>query len=183
MSSLEWTAYSVTRDRLKQMADDGVFMAVGDADTLRGISADSIVGRFSPKPVPHRTGGNQGESSIPLPGIVVSWIGHHRPENAGDNDHDIGTISMLVQIVDRTDRSYDNNMESYMRWQNDIREVLQANPYRVQSRNLGEIYFVHVTEKVGPDARAYVLDEARLVMQVSLKTRTRRDINVVNYDT
>lgn len=183
MSSLEWVGYSVTRDRIKKMAEDGLFKAIGETDTLRGISPESVVGRFRPSLGENRGSGNQGESVIPLPGIIISWLGHTRPPNAGNNDYDDGVITMLVQVVDRLDRSADNNIESYMRWMVDIRETLQLNPYRDLCRNLGEIYLVHVTESVGPDQRAYILDEARLVNQVSLFTRARRDIGVKNYDT
>lgn len=183
MSSLEWIGYSVTRDRIQKMAEDGLFKAIGETDTLRGIVPESVVGRFRPSVGENRGSGDQGENTIPLPGIVISWLGHSRPPNAGNNDYDDGIITMLVQVVDRLDRSYDNNIESYMRWMVDIRETLQLNPYRDLCRNLGEIYLVHVTESVGPDQRAYILDEARLVNQVSLFTRARRDIGVKNYDT
>lgn len=183
MSSLEWTAYSITRDTLKQMAREGVFTSIGDEDTLRGISEEAIIGRFQPKPKEERGTGNQGESRYSLPGIHIAWVGHDRPESAGEIDFDDGIITMLVQIVDRLDRSEDNNIESYMRWQTDIREWLQKNPYRDLSKNIGEIYFVHVTETVSLDNRSFIADEARLVQTVKLFTRSRRDIGVRNYDT
>ena len=182
MSSLEWTAYRVTRDQLKAMARDQIFTAVGE-DKIRGIDEGAVVGKFRPQASQERGSGDQGEYMLPNPGIVLSWIGHNRPVNAGENCFDDGMITMLIQVVDRLDRSLDANIESYMRWMADIREWLQANPYRDQSRNLGEIYLVHVTDYVSPDQRAYILDEARLVMTVALYTRTRRDTGVRNYDT
>jgi len=181
MSSLEFTAYSITRDTLKQMAREGMFVGIG-TDTLRGISEEAIIGRFRPKPMPERSGGNR-ESNYPLPGIHLTWLGHHRPESAGEIDFDDGVITMLVQTIDELDRSEDDNIESYMRWQTDIREWMQGNPYRDLSPNLGEIYFVHVTESTAPEHQAFLMDEARLVLTAKLFTRSRRDSGVRNYDT
>ena len=67
MSSLEYTAYSVTRDTLKQMAREGIFTGIG-SDTLRGISEEAIIGRFRPKIQPER-GSGQRETNYPLPGM------------------------------------------------------------------------------------------------------------------
>ena len=181
MSSLEYTAYSITRDTLKTMAKKGVFVGIG-LDTLRGISEEAIIGRFRPKPMSERSGGNS-ERNYPLPGIHITWMGHNRPESAGEVDYDDGIITMLIQTIDALDRSEDNNIESYMRWQTDIREWLQENPYRDLSPNLGEIYFVHVTEYTAPEHQEFLLDEARLVLTIKLFTRSRRDSGVRNYDT
>ena len=161
------------------MARDGIFVSIGDTDTLRGIDEEAIVGLFRPKVAEQ----NQGEAMNPLPGIHLTWLGHNRPESAGEIDFDDGIITMLVQIVDRMDRSDDNNVESYMRWQTDIREWLQKNPYRDLSKNLGEIYFVHVTDTVSPENQAFISNEARLVQTIKLFTRSRRDIEVSNYGT
>ena len=181
-TSLEFVAYKTTRDRLRAMADDGIFTAIGE-DTLQGITSEAIVGRFAPKLKQERSGGDQGESNLPLPGIIIAWVGHNRPESAGEIDMDDGIITMLIQVVDRLDRSSDNNIESYMRWLTDIREWAQYNPYRVLSPHLGEIYFVHMTETVAPEHQPFLADEARLVLTVKLFTRSRRDISVRNYDT
>ena len=105
------------------------------------------------------------------------------PESAGEIDFDDGVITMLVQIIDRLDRSLDNNAESYLRWQLDIREWLHKNPYRDLSKNIGEIYFVHVSDAAAPEYRAFIMDECRLASTIKLFTRCRRDIEVRNYDT
>lgn len=174
-TSLEWIAYRTTRDSLRKLADAGVFQAIGD-DQIRGVNAAGVVGRFAPKIKEERGQSDQGESNLPLPGILITWLGHKRPETAGEMNYDDGVITMLIQIVDRLDRSPgDTGIESYMRWQVDIRETLQRNPYREQCRLQGDAYFVHVTESVSADNRAYILDEARLVLQLSIFTRSRRD--------
>lgn len=182
-TSLEWVAYRTTRDVLRSMADDGVFQPVGE-DSIRGINAAGIVGRFAPKIQPERGNGEFGESNLPLPGLLITWIGHRRPETAGEIDSDDGVISMLIQLVDRLDRTPgDTGIESYMRWLSDVRERLQANPYRSQGMYQGDMYFVHVTESVSADNRAYIQDEARLVLQLSIFTRSRRDIGVKPHGT
>lgn len=181
MSSLEFTAYRVTRDTLKQMAREGVFVGIGE-DTLRGISEEAIIGRFRPKIQPERGSGKR-ETNYPLPGIHITWMGNNRPPSAGEIDFDDGIITMLIQTIDSLDSTEDNNIESYMRWQTDIREWLQGNPYRDLSPNLGEIYFVHVTESVAPEHQPFLVDEARLVLNVQLFNRARRDSGVRNYDT
>jgi len=182
-TSLEWLAYRTTRDTLRSMAERNIFQPVG-GDTLRGINAAGIVGRFAPKIQPERGDGEYGESNLPLPGILITWLGHKRPETAGEIDSDDGIISMLIQLVDRLSRSPgDDGIESYMRWMADIREHLQANPYRSQGMYQGDIYFVHVTDSVSADNRAYIQDEARLVLQLSLFTRSRRDTGVKPHGT
>ena len=163
------------------MARKGVFIGIG-SDTLRGISEEAIIGRFRPKVQPER-GSGQRETNYPLPGIHITWMGHNRPESAGEVDYDDGIITMLVQTIDSLDSTEDNNIESYMRWQTDIREWLQVNPYRDLSPRIGEVYFVHVTESVAPENQAFLMDEARFVLTVKLFTRSRRDIGGRNYDT
>jgi hypothetical protein len=157
------------------MAEDGMFQPIGD-DTIKGISPAGIVGRFAPRIQEERGQSSQGESNLPLPGILISWLGHNRPETAGEVDRDDGQITMLIQLVDRLDRTPgDTGLESYFRWLVDIREALQENPYRSLCNQNGEIYLVHVSEKIAPDNRAYLNDEARLALQINLFTRTRRD--------
>lgn len=182
MSSLEFVAYATTRDTLKRMADEGIFVAIGDVDTLPGICSEAVIARFRPAIMPERGGGDQGESNIPLPGIIITWAGHNRPETAGENDLDDGVITMIIQIVDRLDRSEDDNIESYFRWMTDIREHLQRNPYRSLCQRLGDIYLAHMTDSVEPENRHFLMDEARLVSTLKLFTRSRRDTGVVNYD-
>ncbi len=109
--------------------------------------------------------GRQGESNLPLPGIVVVYAGVRMPPSAGENDYDDGVMTLLVQIVDRLDYSNDNNIESYLRWQTDIRESLQKNPYRDLDSYNGNIYLVHVSDEASPDNRAFLFNEARLVSQ------------------
>lgn len=182
-TSLEYVAYGTTIDILKDMAERGVFQAVGN-DTIKGVDPAGVVGRVAPKIQPHRGDGESGESNLPLPGILVTWLGHKRPETAGEIDTDDGIITMLIQVVDRLDRTPgDTGIESYMRWLSDIRENLQANPYRSKGMYVGDIYFVHVTESVSADNRAYIQDEARLVLSLSLFTRSRRDTGVKPHGT
>jgi len=183
MSSLEFVAYRTTRDTLRKMAVDNVFQAVG-SDNLRGICPEAVTGRFAQRRAEERGQSDRGETNLVLPGILVTWAGHNRPESAGEIDYDDGIITMLIQIVDTFDRNEDNDssIESYMRWLTDIREGLQANPYRNLDQHLGDIYLVHVKETVAPEFRSYVVDEARLVLTLSLFTRTRRDIGVKNHD-
>jgi len=181
--SLEWIAYRITRDSIRKMADEGVFQAIGE-DTLRGVNSAGVVGRFAPRIKEERGQGDQGESNLPLPGILITWLGHKRPETAGEMDYDDGVISMLIQVVDRLDRTPgDTGIESYMQWLTDIRETLQANPYRPLAAHRGDIYFIHLTESVSADNRAYIADEARLVLQLSLFTRSRRDTGVKPHGT
>lgn len=179
MSSMEWVAYRVTRDTLRSMAESGVFKAIGETDRIRGISKEAVLGQFAPQMPSQRGNGDLGESNIPLPGILVTWIGHRRPETGGEVDSDDGVISMLIQLVDRLDRAGrtigDQNIESYMRWMSDVRESLQKNPYRGLDLYLGDMYHVHVTESISPNNREFVSDNARLVLQVSIFTRTRRN--------
>jgi len=182
-TSLEWIAYRTTRDTLRYMASQGVFTAIGE-DTLRGIDAAGIVGRFTPKIKQERGQSEHGESNLPLPGILITWLGHNRPETAGEMNYDDGVIQMLIQVVDRLDRSSgDSGIESYMCWLNLIRESLQGNPYRNLCGNAGDIYFVHATEKVSADNQSYLNDEARLVLQLSLYTRSRRDTGELPHGT
>jgi hypothetical protein len=183
MSSLEFVSYRTTRDFLRKMATDGVFQAVGN-DNLRGICSEAVTGRFAQRRTEERGGSDRGETNLVLPGILIMWAGHNRPESAGEIDYDDGIITMIIQIVDTFDRNEDNDscIESYMRWLTDIREGLQSNPYRNLDQHLGDIYFVHVKETVAPEFRSYVIDEARLVLTLNLFTRTRRDIGVKNHD-
>lgn len=182
-TSLEWIAYRVTRDTLRKMAEDNVFQPIGE-DTIRGIDAAGIVGRFAPRIKEERGQSFQGEQNLPLPGILITWLGHRRPETAGEVEYDDGVIQMLIQVVDKLDRTPgDIGIESYMRWLVDIREILQANPYRELCDKQGDLYLVHCTESVSTDNRAYIQDEARLVLQLSLFTRSRRDTGVKPHGT
>jgi len=179
-SSIEHAAYKQTINALKSMASRGVFRAIGQ-DTIRGISQEAVVGRWRPKISQEKGSGSTGESQIPLPGIVVVYIGHNRPPSAGENDYDDGVITILTQVVDRLDYSNDNNIESYLRWQADVREYIQANPYRDLDSYNGDIYLTHVSDQVSAENQVYVYNEARLASQVSLFTRVRRDIGVRSY--
>ena len=115
-TSLEWVAYGVTKDTLKRMADDNVFQAIGD-DQIRGVNSAGVIGRFSPRIKEERGQSFQGEQNIPLPAILITWIGHRRPETAGEIEYDDGVIQMLIQLVDKLDRTPgDTGVESYMRW-------------------------------------------------------------------
>ena len=182
-TSLEWVAYSATRDLLKHKASQGVFSPVG-GDSIRGIDPAAVIGRFAPKIQPQRGQSFQGESNIPLPAILITWIGHNRPVSAGENCYDDGQITMLIQVVDRLDRTPgDTGLESYMCWMNHIREALQANPYRQLTGNTGDIFLVHMSEKISGDNQAYINDEARLVCQLTLFTRSRRDTGEMPHDT
>lgn len=182
-SSLEWVAYRTTRDTLRGMARQNLFQAIGEGGTT-AITEAAIIGRFSPQIKPERGQGYQGESNLVLPGILITWLGHRRPETAGETEYDDGIITMLIQVVDKLDRTPDDTgVESYMRWLSDIREVLQTNPYRDLDIYQGDIFNVHATESVSADNRAYINDEARLVLQLSLFTRTRRDTGVKYHGT
>lgn len=179
-TSLEWLAYRVTRDTIRKLADDGVLSAVGE-DTIQSVAPQSVVGDMSPRRKQDR--GNQGLPNIPLPAILISWLGHKRPETAGEVNSDDGIIQMLIQIVDRLDRTPgDTGYESYMCWLNDIREKLQSNPYRAMDCRHGDCYFVHVTDHIAQVNRDFILEEARLATQVSIYTRSRRSTEDVFHD-
>lgn len=179
-SSVEYGSYKQTIHALRSMAGRGVFRAIGQ-DTLRGIQPEAVVGRWRPRTTPQQGSGRQGESNLPLPGIVVTYVGNNRPPGAGEYDYDDGVITLIIQVVDRLDYSSDNNIESYMRWQADIREYLQKNPFQDLDSYNGCIYLVHVSEHVSAENQVYVYNEARLASQVSIFNRTRRDIGVQSY--
>lgn len=180
MSSLAYECYRTTKETIAGMARDGVFAAMG-TDTLRGVREQAVTGRFVVSP-DRNNGGDQGESNIPLPGIVISHIRHSRPPTGGENSYDDGVIQQLIQIVDRIDDRDDSNAESYFRWQEDIREMLQINPYRRVVHPYGNVYYVHVSDQLAPGNDVFVLRQARLTLQVSLYTRSRINRDTLQHD-
>lgn len=180
MSSLAWACYNTTKETITVMARDGVFKAMG-TDTLRGVREQAVIGRFVLNP-DGQNGGDQGEAKTPLPGIVVSHLKHIRPATGGENSYDDGVIQQLVQIVDRIDDQDDNNAESYFRWQEDIREHLQVNPYRHVVHPYGNVYYVQVSDQLAPGNDVFVMRQARLILQVNLYTRSRINRDTLQHD-
>lgn len=179
MSSIAYLSYKATKDALKEMARQGLFRAAGN-DTLRGISEQAVVGRFAARPT-DKNEGDQGESRIVLPGIVVMHLRHSRPPTGGEQDYDDGVIQQMIQIVDRVNDKDDENIESYLRWQEDIRETLQTNPYRYVTHPHGCVYYAQVSDQVSPSNETFLLRQARLVLQVNLYTRTRINRETLNH--
>jgi hypothetical protein len=171
MSSIAYEGYRTTKEAIKEMARQKLFRAAGN-DTLRGVAPEAVVGRFAARQDPNNEG-DQGENNLLLPGIVISHVRHTRPPTGGEFDYDDGIIQQLVQIVDRINDKDDESIESYLKWQEDIRETLQTNPYRNVTHPFGNIYYVQVSEQVAPGNETFVMRQAKLVLQVNLYTRTR----------
>lgn len=175
MSSIAYACYRITKETLQEMARTNIFTAAG-ADATAGttfkVVPEAVVGRLNARP-DRDAEGDQGESNLLLPGIIVMHLRNSRPPTGGEQDYDDGIIQQLIQIVDRIDDRDDSNYESYLRWQEDIREVLQENPYRSQTHPYGNIYYAQVSDQVAPGNEAYILRQAKLAIQVNLYNRTR----------
>lgn len=181
MTAVTARCLDVTVDAIKALARDGVLGPYGN-DTIRGVSESSVQKKMA-RTLELQASGDRGLSLDPLPAVLVTHVSLRRPASAGDNDFDDGVITQVVQIVDRlTDIRHESDADSYLSWQEAIREKLQTNPYRSESHPAGNVFNVHVTDQLSSENRSLLLREARLVLQVSLYVRTRRDETVTPYD-
>ena len=179
--SIEGKCYQLTISTLQEMVRQGVFRPVG-TDTLRGLESDSqIIGRLAVAQARSEEG-NQGESNLPLPCILVTHVRNRRPVSGGEHNYDDGIIEQLIQICDRLDGTTDANILSYLQWQTDIREHLQANPYRGSTHPDGNAFLVHVTDQVSAGNETYLIRQCKLALQVNIHNRTRIDKDKSGHD-
>lgn len=169
-TSLESHCLFAVRNVLKAMARSGVFKV------RRGGSVD----RVREQAVVTQFGRNIDTSSMPLPGFVVTYLGHKRSVNAGENNADLGEITILVQFVDKISDEDDPNANSYFTWLSTARLWLLDGPLESPPVSLGYIYHTHISDSSPPAEYEWaVLDQAKMMFTVSAFTKTKRTKDTV----
>jgi len=178
-TSIEFWATETVRQMIETMADQRIFRPVG-TDSIRSVKRTSVITRINRRPSADEAR-RKGERLNENPGFIITYNGHTRPPNAGENTCDDGIIKILVQLVDVGDDGDDTNLASYLRWMSDIREGLltkhnsQLSPLEDCPLSLGQIYFVHVREAGPPDETDWGFHEdMRAASVVECYTRTSR---------
>lgn len=172
-TSLTFETYDRTKEVIAQLADDQQLAQVG-ADDIEPITRESVVGRFSRQ----QRVSLDGESGIPLPGVIVTYMGWSSGVDVGTLSQDDGVIRLFIQIVDHSESLSDRHAADYMTWLTRIRKRLQRNPYTNIDDPLGHVYLVHVTQQEPPEEDRWVLfNETRCHMTVLCFTRDNRDDN------
>jgi len=172
-TSIEFYCFDTTREIVRTMAAQGLFSAIGD-DNIKTVLPEAVISRFNRRPSQDEQASG-GERGIDLPGFIVTYLGHNRPVNIGENCADDGALRILVQLVDEGDDGDATNAASYLRWMADLRLWLQDSALTECPLHLGEVYLVHVTESDAPDETDWAFQEnMRMALVVTCFTRTPR---------
>ena len=171
--SLEFHCYDTTREIIKSLARERVFVAVG-SDNVKPVTDQSVIGRYNRRPKTDEKA-DGGERGVDLPGIIVTYLGSRFPVSSGENDIDGGTIEVLIQIVDEGDGNDDTNIKTYLNWMREIRLSCQDSALEDCPLSLGEVYLVHVSDARPTDETDWAFEEnMRSALVVTCFTRTPR---------
>jgi hypothetical protein len=178
-TSIEFWCFDTVFRLIRHMADVDTFRAVGD-EIVPAVQPEAVIRRYNRRPSRDESR-RSGERAINVPGFVVTYLGHRRPVNAGDNDVDDGMLRILVQLVDDGDDQDSPRAASYFAWMKDLRERLQETPTTRLSPledcpiELGQVYLVHVEDFNPPDETDWGFKEQmRMALMCTCYTRTDR---------
>ncbi|MCP4511233.1 MAG: hypothetical protein GY826_33095 [Fuerstiella sp.] len=172
-TSIEYWCYDTAREIVRTLARQGVFRAIG-TDNIKTVRPEAVISRYNRRPGKHGQSSG-GERDLDLPGFIITYMGHTRPIQAGENCVDDGTLKLLVQLVDEGDDHDDTNAESYFNWMSTIRENLQGSALESCPTSLGQVLLTHVAESGSPDETDWALQEnMRMALVVTCLTRTPR---------
>lgn len=166
-ASLESHCFFAVRNVIKEMASAGVFRLRGtdSTDRVRPEAVTSQLGR-----------GDDGV--IPMPGFLVTYLGHSRALNAGENDSDIGKVDILVQFLDKSVNEDAPGANSYFTWMEAVRRWLLDGPLESPDETLGFVYHTHVSQQAPPEEYKWAVhDKVKLSLLVSCFTKTTRTID------
>ena len=164
-TSLESHCLFAVKNVLKDMARAGVFKVKrgGSVDRVR---EQAIISQF---------GRAVDTSSLPLPGFVVTYLGHNRSVNAGENNADTGVITILVQFIDKMSNEDDPNANSYFTWLSTARTWLLDGPLESPPESLGYVYHTHISDYSPPAEYDWAVhDQMKMMFTVQAFTKTKR---------
>ena len=173
-----WCAETI-RTLIATMAQNDVFKGVQNSRINPLIEQNVILRAY------RRPGANEKTRSAERieesPCCIVTYVGHHRPVDSGENDADDGMLSVIVQICDDADEPSIQHLPSYLAWMEDIRRRIlktpgtRLSPLESMPSSLGQVYLVHVTENKSPDETDWAFHEQmRTALVVQCYTRTER---------
>lgn len=179
-SSIEFWCVSMIQNLIRYMARSGMFVAV-PGDSISPIREEAVIRRFNRRPRTSERREQTPESSISMPGIVCTYLGHRRPVNQGENTVDDGIVQILVQLVDSGEDSDSPNDATYLNWMSQIRRRLQEDqatnrsPLEDCPLQAGQVYLVHVSEIAPTDETDWAFQEHyRQALSIECFTRTTR---------
>jgi len=164
IASLEAHCFFGVSNILKDMAREGVFRMRGTESTDR-VRPEAIVEQFG-----------RGEPGVtPKPGFIVTYLGHDRAPDAGENDSDLGKILILVQLTDKNTNEDAPGANSYFTWMEVVRRWALDGPLESPDETLGFVYHTHVTSQKPPVEYDWAAnDNAKLSLLITCYTKTTR---------
>jgi hypothetical protein len=163
-ASLEAHCFFGVRNIIKDMARQGVFKMRG-VDSTDRVREEAVVGRFS-----------RAEPGIRvMPGFIVTYLGHERAVNAGENDSDLGKISIFIQFIDKTTNEDHPNANSYFTWMEVMRRWLLDGPLEEPDETLGFVYHTHLSSQMPPAEYDWAVHEnMKMSAMLTCFTKTTR---------
>lgn len=178
-TSIEIWCTETIRALIATMAQNNVFKGVENS-RINPLIEQNVILRAYRRPGANEESRN-GERIEESPCCIVTYAGHRRPVDSGENDVDDGILNVIVQICDDVDEPSIYHLGSYLSWMEDIRQRIlrkpgsRLSPLESIPSSLGQVYLVHVTESKSPDETDWAFHEQmRVALVVQCYTRTQR---------
>lgn len=148
-TTAEYVLVSETLRQIRMLADNNQLVAYG-SDTVRPLTPNGVVYKETTEGRDFDEG--RGQRNILRPAALITYLGTIRPVDAGLNTMDDVQHRLVIQLVDDV-VSDEYGLETYFKWADIIRKVIQANPYRDQIEpTLADIALVHV-QAISPSSK------------------------------
>ncbi len=166
-ASLEAHCFLGVKNIITEMARENVFKSRGTNSTDR-VRPEAVVGQFGKSPVPKG----------PLPGFIVTYLGHKRSMTEGENDSDLGTLSILVQLIDKIPNEDARDANTYFTWMAAVRKWILDGPLEDPDETLGFVWQTHVSDQMPPREYSWAIsDKMQMMLTITCNTKTRRSID------
>lgn len=133
-----WQILESIQDRIQALT-----ISTESGDTVPAFKDAAVVIRK----LPFGANDQQHDRSEDTPGVIISPIRAQTPPTAGTNARDDTTYIVFVQIIDRDPSFRTENLKTYLKWQQQIRKLLQNQPDTAIFGDEGCINIVHVVSQ------------------------------------
>lgn len=145
-----WQILESIQDRIQSLT-----ISTESGDTVPAYKDDAVIIRK----LPFTVDDIKHDRSIATPGITICPIRAVTPPEGGTNARDDTDYVVIVQMIDRDPTFKTENLKTYLKWQQQIRKLLQSKPDTAIDGDEGCINIVQVTSQEVVDPKMKALEQ------------------------